>query len=120
MARILIAEDVASIAEILRLGLEREGFEVVVVNDGDLVLPIALSGSVDLALLDICMPRMDGMTVLRAIRASRDLHLPVIMLTANITNSELAEGTASGAYASIIKPFKISDVTRQISRMLSN
>src|ERR1700757_2480262 len=108
MARILIAEDVADIADILRIGLERAGFTVVVTYDGEAALSRGLAGDIDLAILDIRMPRLDGMSVLREIRALPAMQqYPIILLTANITQEEMADGFAAGADAYIIKPFRV-------------
>ena len=120
MARILIAEDVADIAQVLRIGLEREGFTVVIAHDGNTALSRALDGDIDLAILDIRMPGLDGMAVLREVRAIPTLQqYPIIMLTANITQEEMADGFAAGADAYIIKPFRISAVATKIRELLA-
>lgn len=119
MARILVAEDVADIANILRIGLERAGFTVAITYDGEAALSRGLEGDIDLAILDIRMPGLDGMTVLREIRAMPTLQqYPIILLTANITQDEMNNGFAAGADAYIIKPFRISAVVQQIHDLL--
>ena len=77
---ILIADDDANICELVRLYLEKEGFETVVCLDGERALEIWRGGGIDLLILDIMMPKKDGVTVCREIR--KESKTPIIMLTA--------------------------------------
>ncbi len=118
MARILIAEDVPDIAEILRIGLEREKFEVVITYDGKAALAAALAGDIDLAILDVRMPGLDGMTVLREVRATTLRRFPIILLTALISPDEAAKGYEAGADAYIFKPFHLTEVVKEVRKLL--
>ena len=85
MARILIVEDEAKIARFLELELSHEGYEVDKVADGRSGVDKALEGDYDLILLDVLLPQLNGMEVLRRIRRESDV--PVIMLTEPTTTS---------------------------------
>jgi CheY-like chemotaxis protein len=115
--RVLVADDVPEIADILSTALRRAGYQVTQAPDGVSALDIVLSGQVDLALLDIRMPGLDGLSVLRQIRAG-GLMLPVILLTANVTQDEMQHGMRLGADAYILKPFRIADVVALLQRWL--
>jgi len=119
MPRILIAEDVPDIADILRIGLEREKFEVVITYDGKAALATAMAENIDLAILDVRMPGLDGMTVLRELRAMATLQqFPIILLTALISPDEEAKGYEAGADAYIFKPFRITEVVKEVRKLL--
>ena len=119
MSRILVAEDSADIREILQIGLSQKGFEVVLAHDGSQALEIALTGTVDLAILDILMPQLSGIEVLHQIRAANMRQIPVILLSALITRPEQAKGFAAGANAYIIKPFHLTEVVSEVRKLLS-
>jgi DNA-binding response OmpR family regulator len=105
MVRILVAEDVPEMAEVFKRALELGGFTVFVAPDGPTALDIALSGQVDIVLLDIRLPGRDGISVLRAIRAAAlPRHLPVVVLTAFDSPEERARGLAAGADEYYAKP----------------
>lgn len=118
MARILVAEDSADIREILQIGLSQKGFEVVLAQDGSQALEIALAGTIDLAILDILMPKLNGIEVLHQIRAANMRQIPVILLSALIAHSEQAKGFAAGANAYIIKPFHLTEVVSEVRKLL--
>ncbi len=101
--RILVADDEAEIREILRLYLEKEGYEIVEAADGMEAVRQIKEEKIDLALLDIMMPGMDGYRVLRNIRAENNL--PVIMLSAKSSDSDKILGLDLGADDYITKPF---------------
>ena len=119
MPRILIAEDMPDIAEILRMGLTHRGFEVIVAIDGEAALAAALGRDIDLAILDVHMPKMNGTQVLQRIRAAAlPRHLPVIMLTADPSKDERARGVQAGADGYCIKPFRMADIIHLIESLL--
>ena len=101
--RILVADDEAEIREVLRLYLEKEGYEIVEAADGMEAVRQIKEEKIDLALLDIMMPGMDGYRVLRNIRAENNL--PVIMLSAKSSDSDKILGLDLGADDYITKPF---------------
>ena len=101
--RILVADDEAEIRDVLRLYLEKEGYEVVEVADGTEALRLVKEETIDLALLDIMMPGIDGYRVLRNIREENNL--PVIMISAKSSDSDKILGLDLGADDYITKPF---------------
>ncbi|MCX4324109.1 MAG: response regulator transcription factor [Lachnospiraceae bacterium] len=101
--RILVADDEAEIREVLRLYLEKEGYEIVEAADGTEAVRLVKEEKIDLALLDIMMPGMDGYRVLRNIREENNL--PVIMLSAKSSDSDKILGLDLGADDYITKPF---------------
>ncbi len=117
MTRILIAEDEPQIAAFVRRGLESAGYESVIVEEGDKALEVALSGEIDLVLLDIGLPVMDGFEVLRALRAAGST-TPVIMLTARTSTRDTVEGLESGANDYIPKPFAFDELLARVRSRL--
>lgn len=101
--RILVADDEAEIRDVLRLYLEKEGFEIVEAADGTEAVRLLKEEKIDLAILDIMMPGMDGYRVLRNIREENNL--PVIMLSAKSSDSDKILGLDLGADDYITKPF---------------
>ncbi len=101
--RILVADDEAEIREVLRLYLEKEGYEIVEAADGTEAVRLIKEEQIDLALLDIMMPGMDGYRVLRNVREENNL--PVIMLSAKSSDSDKILGLDLGADDYITKPF---------------
>lgn len=101
--RILIADDEAEIRDELRLYLEKEGYEVIEAADGLEAVRLIRQGGMDLAILDIMMPGLDGYRVLRNIRETSNL--PVIMLSAKGSDSDKILGLDLGADDYITKPF---------------
>ena len=101
--KILVADDEAEIREVLRLYLEKEGYEIVEAADGTEAVRLIKEEQIDLALLDIMMPGMDGYRVLRSIREENNL--PVIMLSAKSSDSDKILGLDLGADDYITKPF---------------
>lgn len=101
--RILVADDETEIRDVLRLYLEKEGYEVVEAADGPEALRLLKQEKIDLAILDIMMPRLDGYRVLRNIR--EESNLPVLMLSAKGSDSDKILGLDLGADDYITKPF---------------
>ena len=116
MQKILIAEDEVSIARLLELELGREGFEADVFHDGESALAAARKGNYHLLLLDIMMPKMDGVEVLTQIR--KESAVPVIMLTAKGALEDKVEALGLGADDYIVKPFAMAEVTARVRAAL--
>ena len=112
MSRILIIEDEAGIARFVELELKHEGNEVEKAADGREGLDKALSGSFDLILLDVMLPGLNGMEVLRRLRQEKDT--PVIMLTARDAVMDKVAGLDAGADDYITKPFAIEELLARI------
>ncbi len=120
MTLILIAEDEPRISSFVRRGLESAGFAVEVVVTGPDALERALSGAVDLLLLDVGLPGMDGFEVLRHLRGQGS-GLPVIMLTARSSTRDTVDGLNIGANDYVPKPFKFDELLARVrSRLREN
>lgn len=113
MPHILIAEDETRIASFLQKGLERNGFAVTVTGDGESGYRLAASGLFDLMILDIGLPKVDGFSVLRRLRAER-VELPVIILTARNDTADTVAGLEGGADDYVRKPFAFDEVLARV------
>ncbi|MBR2208477.1 MAG: response regulator transcription factor [Synergistaceae bacterium] len=102
--KILIVEDEASIAEVVSAFAKREGYETVVAADGLEALEIFERDDIDLVILDLMLPKLNGEEVCRRIR-EKSSSLPIIMLTAKSSESDVVEGLDSGANDYVSKPF---------------
>lgn len=116
MDRILIVEDEEAIARFLELELCHEGYQVGKAADGRTGLDMALSGQYDLVLLDIMLPLLSGMEVIRRLR--RESQIPVIMLTARDAVMDKVSGLDMGADDYITKPFAIEELLARIRSAL--
>ena len=114
--RILLVEDEEKLARMVELELQYEGYEVEKAFDGRAGLELALSGKFDLVLLDIMLPALSGMEVLRRLR--KESALPVIMLTARDTVVDKVSGLDMGADDYITKPFAIEELLARIRAAL--
>ena len=115
-ARILIVEDEAKIARFVELELVHEGYEVEKAFDGRAGLSAALAGGFDLILLDVMLPELNGMEVLRRIR--HESSVPVILLTARDAVMDKVSGLDLGANDYITKPFAIEELLARIRAVL--
>ncbi|MGE7764847.1 response regulator transcription factor [Peribacillus sp. NPDC096540] len=109
MKKILIIEDEENLLQFIRLELEYEGYEVITAYDGREGLTIALNQNVDLILLDLMLPGLNGIEVCRRIRSSLD-NTPIIMITARDSVLDKISGLDSGADDYISKPFQIEEL----------
>lgn len=112
MKHILIIEDEIKIARFLELELQHEGYTVSVSHDGREGLNLALQNVYDLVILDVMLPSLNGMEVLRRIRQASDL--PVIMLTAKDDVTDKVMGLDLGAQDYLTKPFAIEELLARI------
>lgn len=118
--RLLVVDDVATNRDLLRLQLTRYGYDVQTASSGVETLALVASTHFDLVLLDIRMPEMDGMEVLRLIRASHSLlALPVIMVTAEDQEQRLIEALRLGANDYLSKPLRLPVTLARIEAQLS-
>ena len=116
MVKILIVEDDEKLARFVELELLHEGYEILKADNGRMGLEIAEKGEVDLVLLDIMIPQINGLEVLRRIRKISDL--PVIMLTARDAVMDKVSGLDAGADDYITKPFAIEELLARIRTAL--
>ena len=112
MAKILVVEDEEKIARFIELELQHEGYETDKAADGRTGLEMAESGGYDLMLLDIMLPQLNGLEVLRRLR--RTSNMPVIMLTARDAVMDKVSGLDMGADDYITKPFAIEELLARI------
>ena len=114
--KILLVEDEEKLARMVEMELRYEGYQVTKAFDGRSGLEEALSGKHDLVLLDIMLPQLSGMEVLRRLR--RESQMPVIMLTARDSVIDKVSGLDSGADDYITKPFAIEELLARIRAAL--
>lgn len=117
MARILIAEDEDQIAGLMVKALRAAGYDPVVTGDGLGAIEQASNGSFDLMILDVGLPRMDGFTVLKALRGM-DVTIPVIMCTARDRVEDTVAGLEGGADDYLTKPFRFEELVARVRTRL--
>jgi DNA-binding response OmpR family regulator len=113
---ILIVEDDETLQQTLAYNLEHEGYTVVVATDGLTSLKIARSQPLDLIILDVMLPELDGLSVCRILR--RELETPIIMLTARSGEVDKIIGLDSGADDYITKPFSLGELLARVRAAL--
>lgn len=116
MVKILVVEDEEKIARFIELELIHEGYKVIKADNGRTGLEIAESGEADLIILDVMLPEINGLEVLRRIR--RTSEVPVIMLTARDAVMDKVSGLDAGADDYITKPFAIEELLARIRTAL--
>jgi DNA-binding response OmpR family regulator len=114
---VLLVEDDTGIAVPLSRALQREGHEVVVVGDGHTALTWADQEAVDLLVLDLGLPGMDGLDVCRRLRRARP-ELPVLMLTARSDEVDFVVGLDAGADDYVAKPFRLAELLARVRALL--
>ena len=114
--KIVVVEDDINIAELLRLYLEKDGFEVLIAHDGGAGLNLAETENPDLVMLDIMLPVMDGWQVCKAIR--KNSKVPIIMLTAKGETEDKVNGLEMGADDYIVKPFEVKELLARVHAVL--
>lgn len=116
MARLLVVDDEPNLRHSLSYALRQEGYEVATAEDGERALDMFKSGKPDLVVLDVMLPKMDGLAVCRAIR--RDSDVPVIMLTARSSELDTVVGLEVGADDYLAKPFSTVELIARIRAAL--
>ncbi|WRS28287.1 response regulator transcription factor [Oscillospiraceae bacterium MB08-C2-2] len=116
MGTIMVADDDKNIAELLRLYLEKEGYTVIIGEDGEEALTKFRGESPDLVLLDIMMPKLDGWQVCREIRKKSSC--PIIMITAKGETFDKVLGLELGADDYVVKPFDSKEIVARIKAVL--
>jgi DNA-binding response OmpR family regulator len=118
--KILIAEDEIVIAKLVRILLERKGYEVFTASDGAEALRLAFNEEPDLLILDLMMPKMTGEEVCRELRKDDQFDgMPVIMLTAKSGDADRVIGRVLGADEYMTKPFEGSELLGKIEELLT-
>jgi DNA-binding response OmpR family regulator len=117
---VLVADDDEDILLLIRVVLERDGYEVIVTRDGAEAVAAGLEWRPDLAVLDVAMPELDGLEVLRRLRADANLaEMPVVLLSARVQEDDVRRGYDSGANAYVQKPFSPSELSEQVRELLA-
>jgi DNA-binding response OmpR family regulator len=114
--RVLVVEDDATVADVLRRYLERDGFEVERASDGRAAVEMAVASPPDLMVLDLMLPGLDGLEVFRTVRAKAPV--PVIMLTARGDESDRVAGLELGADDYVAKPFSPRELIARVKSVL--
>ena len=117
MTCVLLAEDDASISEPLARALRREGYDVDVSSDGPGTLEAARAGGIDLIVLDIGLPRLDGLEVCRRLRSDGQT-VPVLILTARADEVDTVIGLDAGADDYVTKPFRLAELLARVRALL--
>ena len=117
MPRILIVEDEPDMAMGLRDNLQFEGYEVLTASDGEQAVAIAKAEGLDLILMDVMMPKMDGLQACSEIRDA-GFTLPILMLTAKSQEIDIVRGLEAGADDYVIKPFGVRELLARIKAAL--
>jgi two-component system OmpR family response regulator len=115
--RILIVEDDDKIASFLAKGLKQSGFSVDTASDGDQALSLCRTVDYDSIVLDIMLPKLDGLSVLRAIRAEKRL-VPVLLLSAKASVDNRVTGLQAGADDYLTKPFAFSELLARLQALI--
>jgi DNA-binding response OmpR family regulator len=115
---VLVADDDADILLLVRLRLERSGYEVVTARNGTEALALAQERQPDVAIFDVSMPGLTGFDVTRLLRDA-NVQLPVILLTARALESDVEAGAAVGADAYLTKPFSPQDLELRVRELVN-
>ena len=115
-ARILVVDDEVGITDFVSYGLEREGFDVETVGDGETALDRARSEHFDVLVLDVMLPKLSGIDVCRLVRSESDV--PIVMLTARDAEADLVRGLELGADDYVTKPFSMAELVSRVRAIL--
>ena len=116
---ILVVDDEPNIVDLLVFNLEKEGYNTIVANDGITAVDMALKEKPDLILLDVMIPKLDGISVCKKIRYALNIsNMPILMVSAKDTESDKIVGLEMGADDYITKPFQIREVMARIKANL--
>src|SRR3954454_9594290 len=114
--RVLVVEDDDEIAQVLLRSLRLDGYDVRIAGDGEAALDQAAAYHPDLVILDLGLPKLDGIEVARRLRSTDDV--PILMLTARDAIDSRVDGLASGADDSLVKPFEGQEVLARMRALL--
>jgi two-component system response regulator MprA len=115
--KILVADDEPQLRRALERALRLEGYDVALAGDGDEALAAVSGGRPDAVVLDVLMPKRDGLDVCRALRAAQD-RTPVLMLTARDGVSDRVDGLDAGADDYVVKPFALEELLARLRALL--
>lgn len=119
MKTIMTVDDSSSIRQMVNFTLKNAGYNVLEASDGQDALDKVKNQSVDMMFIDLNMPRMDGITLIKNVRANpKYKFIPLIMLTTESQDNKKTEGKAAGATGWIVKPFKPEQLLTVIKKVL--
>jgi two-component system response regulator MprA len=117
MARVLVVDDEPAVRRALERALRLENHDVALAEDGEQALDVLAAGATDAVILDILMPKLDGLEVCRRLRKAGD-HTPVLMLTARDAIDDRVEGLDVGADDYLVKPFALRELQARLRALL--
>jgi len=115
--KILVVEDEKKVAGFIKRGLEEENYQITIAYDGFEGLKQAMTGEYNLVILDIMLPKKDGLVVIKEMRAAENL-VPVLMLTARGTTEDVVSGLEAGSDDYLPKPFVFSELLARVKALL--
>ena len=115
--RILVVEDEKKVASFIQRGLEGEGFSVEVAYDGESGVEMGSQSSFDLILMDVMLPKMDGLQAIKALR-EKGVEIPVLCLTAKDTVEDIVAGLDSGSDDYLTKPFAFAELLARVRALV--
>jgi DNA-binding response OmpR family regulator len=116
---ILIADDDPDVLELLRFRLNQEGYETATAKDGEAALALVRERTPDACILDVRMPKLDGLSVVRAMREDDgSSEIPVLLLTASVADRNVARGLEAGANDYMAKPFAHEELKKRVAALL--
>src|SRR5210317_606299 len=115
--RLLLIEDDQKIALFLKIGLKEAGFALDHVVDGEDGLHLALTEPYDVAIIDLMLPTVDGLTIIKEMR-NREIHIPVLILSAKRSVDERVEGLQTGGDDYLVKPFAFTELHARVQALL--
>jgi DNA-binding response OmpR family regulator len=117
--KILIGDDEADLRNLVRFGLQRDGHEVITASDGAEALELAREHRPDLCMLDVMMPKLSGIEVLKEMRGDPDLAgVKVILLTSRSQDFDVKRGFDAGADDYVVKPFDLENLRARVQNAL--
>jgi two-component system chemotaxis response regulator CheY len=118
--KILIVDDAASMRGLVAMTLKKNGYEVIEASDGkDALQKLSSAGKVDLVITDLNMPNMDGIELIKNLKANAKYRfIPVVMLTTESQEAKKEEGRRAGAKAWIVKPFKPDTLVAVVKKII--
>ena len=117
--KVLVVDDEQSIVELLTFNLQKEGYNTLEAYDGDTAVEMAVNEKPDLILLDVMIPKLDGISVCKKIRYALNIsNIPILMISAKDTETDKIVGLEMGADDYITKPFQIREVMARVKANL--
>lgn len=115
-AKVLVIEDEKALSRVVRYNLEKDGYKVLVAEDGEAGLALARREKPDLVILDIMLPKLDGLAVCKTLR--QDSQVPIIFLTAKKSEVDRVLGLKLGADDYVTKPFSVAELSARVEALL--